>query len=79
MLGKPKYKVGDTVSFYMEPRSPFSEKTLIIGKVFIVDAYGTFEQNKEPSYDIMDEEHNILFKHVVESSLLKEKMNKNSQ
>lgn len=74
MLGKPKYKENDTVSFYMEPRSPFSEKTLIIGKVFIVDAYGTFEQNKEPSYDIMDKEHNILFKHVRESCLIEEEI-----
>lgn len=48
MLGKPKYKREDKVKFPCRG----TEK---IGKVYIVDANGTFEQQEEPSYDIQVE------------------------
>ena len=32
------------------------------GMIQIVDAYGTFEQEDEPSYDICVEEENCLYK-----------------
>ena len=73
MIGKPKYKVGDKVSFKIKDDG---ETFIINGKVYIVDAYGTFEQNEEPSYDIMAEESHYdknspcLYKHVRESLLL---------
>lgn len=34
------------------------------GVVCIVDAHGTFEQPSIPSYDILVEEENMLYKHV---------------
>ena len=73
MIGKPKYKVGDRVSFKIKDDG---EDFVVNGKVYIVDAYGTFEQNEEPSYDIMakeshyDKDSSCLYKHVRESSLL---------
>lgn len=60
MLGKPKYKRGDIVTF-------IHDNTKKTGYVYIVDAYGTFEQDEEPSYDIMIEEENCLYKHCRES------------
>ena len=64
-LGKPKFKIDDEVKF------KFNEKYLA-GKVYIVDRWGTFEQNEEPSYDVMvenfDQKGNAcLVKHVRES------------
>ena len=71
MLGKPKFKEGDKVQFPVR----LEDDTLVTckGEVYIVDAYGTFEQCEEPSYDVMvdwmDSGTNVLFKHVVESVL----------
>ena len=51
------------------------EKYTLKGHVYIVDAYGTFEQNEESSYDIMVDdgdfpiEYPCLFKHIRESRL----------
>ena len=43
----------------------------IDGVIYIVDAYGTFEQNEEPSYDIeaLYRGEVTLFKHVRESEV----------
>ena len=62
-LGKPKYKYEDTVTFALDGK----EKT---GTVFIVDAFGTFDQNIEPSYDILVQEENILYKHIRETFVI---------
>ena len=64
MIGSPKYKRGDRVSF------TFKEE-IKTGYVYIVDAYGTFEQDEEPSYDIMVDEENCLYKHFRESLVKK--------
>ena len=48
MLGKPKFKVGDQVSFLWVPKFP-----KITGEVYIVDKYGTFDDNSDVSYDIL--------------------------
>ena len=66
MIGKPKFKQGDKVSFMWEDQ-------LKIGYVDIVDAYGTFEQNEEPSYDILikNKEEHCLYKHFRESLVKK--------
>lgn len=60
MLGKPKYSRGQTVEFEINGRT-------VKGKVEIIDAHGTFEQNEEVSYDIYSEEENMLYKHIRES------------
>ena len=49
MLGKPKYERDDKVCFELDG-------TVKQGYVYIVDAYGTFFQADEPSYDVMVEE-----------------------
>jgi len=67
MIGKPKYKENDVVSFKIG-------NEVETGYVYIVDAYGTFEQNEEPSYDIMVEEGAMpgLYKHIRERFLYDE-------
>ena len=64
ILGKPKFTRGDYVEF--EARGEIKR-----GKIYIVDAFGTFEQMEEPSYDIIVEEENCLYKHFPESSVRK--------
>lgn len=56
----PKYERGDVVRF------EFGDEVLE-GMVEIVDRYGTFGQNEEPSYDLYRFENNTLYKHVRES------------
>ncbi len=60
--GKPRYHYDEIVRFSWGTE----EKT---GKIRIIDAYGTFEQNEEPSYDILVEESG-LYKHVRESEII---------
>ena len=60
IIGHPAYMRGDIVNF----RVCEKEKR---GKIEIVDAYGTFEQDEEPSYDIYIKEENCLYKHIRES------------
>ena len=55
-----KYDYNDTVSFKLDDQV----KT---GTVFVVDRYGTFEQSEEPSYDVLVESENILYKHIRQS------------
>lgn len=62
MIGNPKFKKGQLVEFTVNGEN-------IKGIVFIVDAYGTFEQSDEVSYDVFVEEHNNLYKHLRESIL----------
>ena len=51
MLGKPKYKYGDTVKFKV------TEELYKVGTIEIVDSLGTFDQKKEPSYDKIGRAH----------------------
>lgn len=66
MKGKPKFKVNDWVSFNWKGKE-------IEGEVWVVDAYGTFFQTKEPSYDVFSPKENMLYKHMEESCLTKKK------
>ena len=61
MLGKPKFKRGDKVTFTLEDKE-------YQGEVYIVDALGTFFDKSDVSYDIMAvyEGQDILFKHINE-------------
>lgn len=70
-LGKPLFKYGDTVGFFYRIYGE-DEDIFCTGTIEIIDRYGTFEQNIEPSYDIMvnnyrGSESPVLFKHVRES------------
>lgn len=57
-----KYKWGQKVRF------PFRD-AMKEGYIEIVDAFGTFEQKEEPSYDIMVYPDDCLYKHVRESMI----------
>lgn len=63
VLGRPRYHREDIVRMKWD-------ETEKIGKVYIVDAFGTFEQSEEPSYDIFVEEDHCLYKHICESDVL---------
>ncbi len=69
-LGNPTYNLNDVVTF------EYYGKTLT-GRISIVDAYGTYGQNEEPSYDIMvnDGKPWTLYTHVRESWILEEDKN----
>ena len=60
--GRPKYRCEDMVRIKWDD----IEK---VGKVCKVDAFGTFEQKEEPSYDILVEEDNCIYKHICESDI----------
>ena len=64
VLGRPRFRHGEYVVFKWRE----SEKC---GKVSVVDPFGTFEQNEEPSYDVYIEEENCLYKHIVESDVVR--------
>lgn len=69
-MNKPKYTYDDEVSFYVNGER---DRLKCTGKVYIVDAFGTFEQNEEPSYDIMVDDYmgtKVLFKHIRESEII---------
>lgn len=62
--GLPKYKHGDKVKFQLG-------EEMSVGIIEIVDAYGTFEQDEEASYDIFVEgTPGCLYKHVRESEIV---------
>ena len=64
MIVKPKFKKADWVKFEWMGE-------VIEGEVWQVDAYGTFFQTKEPSYDIFSPKKNMLYKHLEESCVTK--------
>lgn len=66
MLGRPKYDYGDKVSFVSGRRE-------VEGVVYIIDAYGNFSNDKDVSYDILVEDENTLYKHVMEKLLTRVK------
>ena len=67
-VGYPKFEYGDVVKFDFRWNKD-EELQKVTGYVFIVDAYGTFGQPDEPSYDIYSPEQNMLFKHIRESGV----------
>jgi len=60
---KAIYKEGQIVKFKIN-------NIIKEGVIYIVDKYETFEQNKEPSYDIMVTEENTLYKHIIQSMIV---------
>lgn len=67
--GRPRYRLGEIIKVKWGD----DEK---VGKVTVVDAFGTFEQSEEPSYDVYVEEENCLYKHIVESDVVCKEMYK---
>lgn len=71
---KAEYTRGDIVTFTFEHEQ-------VTGEIYIVDRYGTFEQNEEPSYDILVENSPhcdggcCLYKHIRQSKIV-EKISK---
>ncbi|MGN1147763.1 MAG: hypothetical protein ACI4TB_05030 [Lachnospiraceae bacterium] len=65
LIDPPKFKRGDSVRFPCRGQ-------ILVGTIEIVDAYGTFEQDEEPSYDILvgGTEKDCLYKHIRESEIL---------
>ena len=68
MLGKPKFDYNDIVKFKI--RMSDEDVKEVEGSVAIIDRWGTFEQNKEVSYDIYSVKDNILYKHVTEPGVV---------
>lgn len=82
-IGNPKYKKGDVVVFHAAKVVNWNgemvhEEKDVEGVIEIVDAYGTFEQNEQPSYDIYVKEINTLYKHITEDAV-KEKIREASE
>lgn len=63
MLGNPKFKVGEVVKF-------IAGAQVKEGNIEIVDAWGTFYNNSDVSYDIMVEKDNMLYKHITEKDVI---------
>ena len=68
MMKEPDYKLWDTVKF----NAGYPIMDIHEGVVYVVDRYGTFGQSEEPSYDIMVESENCLYKHIRESLIIKD-------
>lgn len=66
MLGRPKYKYNDIVKFHTwKTCSSIHE-----GKIIVVDSYGTSEFKDDVSYDIQNDEENVLYKHIEEQLIV---------
>ena len=63
MLGKPKYNYGDVVKFKLGD-------DIKEGIIAIIDRWGTFFDDSDVSYDIMNKEENILYKHCGEKYVI---------
>lgn len=69
MVGMPIYKLGDAVSFYFDNGH---DRTVMNGEIYIVDAYGIFEDNTQVYYDIdvIEDGRKVLYKHIPESEII---------
>ena len=70
MKGKPKFNYGDKVQFTLKGEGTFT------GVVYIIDAYGTWDDPSDVSYDIMvnnygPKKEECLFKHITEKLVVK--------
>lgn len=61
MQQKPKFEIGDDVYFTHNGET-------INGVIYIVDTID-YSYYDEASYDVMDQDKNMLYKHVKESDL----------
>lgn len=65
MIGKPKFKYNDNVKF------TYVNSEVKCGVIYIIDKYGTFEDDSDVSYDIFVENDNCLYKHINEKYVTK--------
>jgi len=65
-VGRPKYKMGQWVSFDFNDGKKNVEK---YGRIAIVDAYGSFSHPQVVSYDIEEANELILYKHIPETDV----------
>lgn len=68
MLGNPKYTLNEKVAFKL-----YNSDNVEVAKhgiIYIVDDYGTFEDNSDVSYDIFVPDENCIYKHVREDSIM---------
>jgi hypothetical protein len=65
MIGKPKFKYNDNVKF------TYVNSEVKYGVIYIIDKYGTFEDDSDVSYDIFVENDNCLYKHINEKYVTK--------
>lgn len=75
ILGQPKYNRGDVVRFhlgktYNRHGDEIYPERDIVGTIEIIDPYGTIEQHEEPSYDILNKEETMLYKHIREAIIV---------
>ena len=63
MKGHPKYKKDQTVKFSLMHE-------IKEGSIYIIDKYGTFEDDSDVSYDIFVKPENCLYKHVREDLII---------
>lgn len=64
MLGNPKYKIGDIVEFKCNDG-------IRTGVIAVVDRFGTFEYTDDVSYDILDKENRMFYKHFPENTIVR--------
>ena len=57
-----KYRNGQRVVFNIGDESKK-------GEILHIDTFGTFEQNEEPSYEILVDEEDAIYKHVQQSQI----------
>lgn len=69
MLGKPKFKYNEPVSFEIKRNN--GNKQILYGRISIIDDYGTFFDESDVSYDIFVPEENCLYKHINEKYIKK--------
>lgn len=77
IAGHPLFKEGDRVKFRFGSE-------VFVGSVAIVDAWGTFFQDEEPSYDILvpsfrGSDKPVLWKHCAESNIINQERNKRNE
>ena len=63
MIGKPQYSIGDIVKFKLDNK-------IKTGIVAIVDDYGTFYDSSDVSYDILNRDESMFYKHVSEKYIV---------
>lgn len=63
MKGHPKYQYGNLVKFELDGE-------IKEGTIYIIDKYGTFEDDSDVSYDILVGNENCLYKHINEKYIL---------
>ena len=65
MKGHPKFNYNDEVKFNLDGE-------IKKGIVYVIDKYGTFEDDSDVSYDVLVENENgkCLYKHINENFLI---------